>query len=160
VARGLAPALAAFACAASLAGCGGGEAERERQTEPPKISRDVADNLAARSDAIADKLDARDVCGAAVEADALVDQARAAVDAGDVPARYEDELIETAVELQNTINCPRPPPPSPQPQEQGQEEDKKGKGNEDGKGKGKGDGDDEGSGTLTVETGVTVGEGG
>jgi hypothetical protein len=154
VARGLGAALAAFACAATLAGCGGGEAEPEPRTEPPKIPSAVANELAERSDAVAENVEAGDVCGAAVEADALVDQARAAVDAGDVPARYEDELIETAVELQNAINCPRPPPPPPQPQEEGKEDDKKGK-----KGKGKADDDGEGSTTVTLPT-VTLEEDG
>jgi hypothetical protein len=147
--RGLAAALAALACAATMAGCGGGDGEAERRAEPPKIPSDVVDGLAERSDAIADKLEAGDVCGAALEADALVNEARAAVDAGEVPARYEDELIATAVELQNTVNCPPPPPPQPEEEE---EED------EEGKGDGKGKGDGQGKGSPEVGTTITLGD--
>ena len=143
-------ALAALACAAALTGCGGGEPEPERGVDAPKIPRDVADDLAARSDAVADRFEAGDVCGAAVEADALVDETRAAIDAGDVPERYQDELLATAIELQNSINCPpAPAPPQPQPEEEEKEEEKeekkedKGKGNKEGEGEG-------GSVTVTV----------
>ena len=157
--RRLAGALTALACAAALAGCGGGEAEPERRADAPKIPRDVADDLAARSDAVADRFEAGDVCGAAVEADALVDETRAAIEAGDVPQRYEDELLATALELQNSINCEQaPPPPQPQPEEE-EEEKEKDKDEDKGKGKGNGNGEGEGDGTLTVEDVLTVEEG-
>lgn len=168
--RWLAAPLAALACAAALAGCGGGEPEPERRAEPPKIPGALADELAQRSDAVAEKLEAGDVCGAALEADALEDRVEALIAAGDIPRRYRQELRSEAVWLQDNVNCPDPPappaPPAPAEDEDEADEDDKGKGKGTGKGKGKGNSDeggeddDDGSGTVTVETVVTLEDGG
>jgi len=97
------------ACSAlALAGCGGGE-----QRAAPKIDRATAQQLADKSDAIADSVDAGDLCGAAHQADELQADAQAAVDEGRVPAQLADELERNARALVNDLNCPPPPPPPP-----------------------------------------------
>jgi hypothetical protein len=101
--------LAAIGAVLALAACGGGDATLEEPGLPPR----VAERLAAQSEAIADKLDAGDTCGAAQEADALEDAVEQAIGAGDVPASLQSELLATARELQNDVNCPQPPPPPP-----------------------------------------------
>jgi hypothetical protein len=154
VARRLAAALATFACVATVAGCGGGE--RERRAEPPKIPSAVANELAERSEAVAEKVEAGDVCGAAHEADALEDRVEALIAEGEIPARYRDELHSEAIWLRDRVNCPEPAPP---PVEEEKEEDDKGDDKGKGKGNGNGDGsggEDEDSGTLTVDTVVTL----
>lgn len=84
---------------------------------------------------MADALARGDRCAAAHEADRLLDQAIATVEA--VPPRFREELLSTANELVNAINCP--PPPQPVAEEEEDEDRDKGK---NGKGKGKkGDGD-------------------
>jgi TolA-binding protein len=98
-----APWLAAFASALALAGCGGGE-----EAAPPTLPPGVADGLATQSESVAELLDAGDTCGAAQEANALVDAVEAAIAAGEVPVAFRASLRETAVELQNEINCPPP----------------------------------------------------
>ncbi len=151
--RPFAAGFAALTCAAALAGCGGGEQDAERRSEPPKIPSAAADDLADRSQAVADKIDGGDVCGAAHEADALLGRVEALIADGKIPRRYREELRTQALWLRNNVNCPQPAPP---PQQEEEEDDKKGKDN----GKGKGKGGDEDSGTLTVETPtVTLEEG-
>jgi hypothetical protein len=101
--------LAAIGAVLALAACGGGEA----RPDEPGLRPRVAERLAAQSEAIADKLDAGDTCGAAQEADALEDAVEQAIGAGDVPESLQSELLATARELQNDVNCPQPPPPPP-----------------------------------------------
>ena len=125
-----------------LAGCGG---ESAAPPPPqPKIQRATAEQLAARSDAIADALDAGDVCTAAVRADELQDAVIEAINAGAVPPALQEELQSRANELVNTVNCP-PPPAETETDEEEDEDDGKGKG----KGKGKGNSDEE-ENPLTV----------
>jgi hypothetical protein len=118
-----------FAAVLAAAGCGG--AERATETTPPRptIPRAVADDLAARSEAIAEALDAGDVCTAAVRADELNDATISAINEGKVPRAFQEDLQARANELVNTINCPPPPTTT--------EEDDKG-----GEGKGRGRGKD------------------
>ena len=163
--RRLAAGVAALACAAALAGCGGGEGEPERRTEPPRIPSALANELAERSDAVAEKIEAGDVCGAAHEADALEDRVEALIASGDIPKRYQKELHSEAMWLRDEVNCPQaPPPPAPPAPEEEEEEDeeKEDKDEDDKKGKGKGEGNGEGDGegegddsglTLTLEGG-------
>jgi len=99
--------LAATGALIALAGCGGGDA----RPEEPGLARGVAERLAEESEAIADKLDAGDTCGAAQQADVLEDAVQQAIGEGDVPAAFQDELLRTARQLQNDVNCPQPPPP-------------------------------------------------
>lgn len=83
----------------------------------------------ARSDTIALKLAAGDQCGAAHEADALAADAIAAVNAGEIPGVYQEELVARTQELVNAVNCP-PPVVQPEPQADEDEDD-------DGAGRGK-----------------------
>jgi hypothetical protein len=102
--RKLAGTLAAVTLAMVLAACGGGggsNSTAERQSLP----RSVADDLAGRSDQIADALEGGDVCGAAHLADELKDAVDAAVAGGRIPPAFQDELERTATELQNGVNC-------------------------------------------------------
>jgi hypothetical protein len=100
--------LAATGALLALAGCGGGDA----RPEEPGVPRAVAERLAEESEAIADKLDAGDTCGAAQQADVLEDAVQQAIGNGEVPAAFQGELLQTARQLQNDVNCPQPPPPA------------------------------------------------
>jgi hypothetical protein len=95
--------LAALTLAIVLAACGGGSDTTARQAAA--LPRAVADELAAKSDEIADALDRGDQCGAAHHADELKDEVEAAIADGRVPAAYKGELERTATELQNDVNC-------------------------------------------------------
>jgi hypothetical protein len=95
--------LAAMALAVVLAACGGGSDTTAGQAGA--LPRAVADDLAAKSDEIADALDRGDQCGAAHHADELKDEVEAAIADGRVPAAYQGELERTATELQNNVNC-------------------------------------------------------
>jgi hypothetical protein len=121
--------LAALSLAIALAGCGD---STRTSAEEPALPRAVANDLAAKSDQIAAALDSGDVCGAAGLADRLKDAVEAAVSGGRVPPAFQDELEQTATDLQNEVNC----------EEQQKEEDK-------GKGKKKGHDEDE---TTTLGT--------
>jgi hypothetical protein len=117
--------------AIALAGCGH---STNTSAQKPALPRAVANDLAAKSDQIADALDSGDVCGAASLADRLKDAVDAAVSSGRVPAAFQDELEQTATDLQNEVNC-----------EEQKQDDK-------GKGKKKGHGDE----TTTQETTVST----
>jgi len=112
------------------AGCGGGG---ESSPPPPRSAIDptVAEQLAATSDSIADSLDGDDVCHAAGLADDLNSQVNAAIAAGKVPRRFQDDLRARATELVNTVNCPAPAPTTTQ--EDNGDEDGNGKGKKKGK---------------------------
>jgi len=116
--------------AITLAGCGD---STRTSAQEPALPPEVANDLAAKSDQIADALDSGDVCGAARLADRLKNAAEAAVSGGRVPPAFQDELEQTTTELQNEVNC----------------EDRK----QDDKGKGKKKGHDE---DETVTLGTTV----
>lgn len=118
----------------AAAGCGGGERSAETTAPRPTLPRSVADDLAARSDAIADALDAGDVCTAAVRADELKDATIAAINNGQVPSEFQEDLQARANELVNTVNCPPPPTTTEETDDQGE-----GKGRDRGKDKKKGD---------------------
>jgi hypothetical protein len=90
------------------AGCGGG-GESSPPPSRPAIDPTVAEQLAATSESIADSLDGDDVCHAAGLADDLNSQVNAAIAAGKVPRRFQDDLRARATELVNTVNCPAPP---------------------------------------------------
>jgi hypothetical protein len=88
--------------AIALAGCGH---STNTSAQKPALPRAVANDLAAKSDQIADALDSGDVCGAASLADRLKDAVDAAVSSGRVPPAFQDELVQTATDLQNEVNC-------------------------------------------------------
>ena len=123
--------VAALSLAIALAGCGD---STRTSAQEPALPRAVANDLAAKSDQIAAALDSGDLCGAAGLADRLKDAVEAAVSGGQVPPAFQDELEQTATDLQNEVNC----------------EKKK----EDDKGKGKKKGQDEDP--TTTELGTTV----
>ncbi len=104
----LVPCLTALVCAAVLAGCGGGDQEA---APGPTLPRELASDLAAQSDAIADAYAADDVCGAAGQADDLLDAVLAAIQEGRVPAEFQESLTSTANKLVNEINCAEEAPP-------------------------------------------------
>jgi hypothetical protein len=105
--------------AIALAGCGD---STRTSSQEPALPRAVANDLAAKSDQIADALDSGDRCGAAVLADRLKDAVEAAVSGGQVPPAFQDELEQTATDLQNEVNCEK------------KKEDDKGKGKKKGQG--------------------------
>jgi hypothetical protein len=94
--------LAALCLAIALAGCGGGSSPTTAQAELPRA---VADDLASRSDAIADALDRGDQCKAAQLADELKKAVESAVSEGQVPSAFQEELVRNATDLQNEVNC-------------------------------------------------------
>jgi hypothetical protein len=121
----------------TLAGCGGsggGGDDDATATERPALAAATADRLVARSDTIALKLAAGDECGAAHEADALAADAIAAVNAGEIPPVYQEELVARTQELVNAVNCP---PPVVQPEQPQGDEDEDDEGQGRGKKKGK-----------------------
>jgi hypothetical protein len=129
-------------------GCGGEEESPPR----PMIAAQAAERLAQRSEQIAATLDAGDVCTAAGLADDLLDETKAAINAGQVPARFQEDLTARANELVNTINCP--PPPEEEEEEEDKDKDKdKEKDKDKDKGEGEGDGDNgNGGGNEPVPT--------
>ena len=138
--------LAALTLAIVLAACGGGASDTTAG-QAAALPRAVADDLAAKSDEIADALDRGDQCGAAHHADELKDEVEAAVADGRVPAAYQGELERTATELQNAVNC----------DERGKENKDKDKDQDQGKGKKKGHDD---TTTLGTTVSTTTGESG
>ena len=137
---------ACSALALLAAGCGSGESEPAR----PLLPEQVGSALAARTDAVADALEAGDVERARAEADRLRQAVTRAVDAGRVPAELQEPLSSAVNELLASIPTPSPPPPPPPPppvvsEEDGKEEEKEDKGKEDkGKDEGKGKEKDDG----------------
>jgi hypothetical protein len=132
-------ALIALGLALALAGCGGGS---DQTAGEAAIPRAVAEDLAAKSDAIAEALDAGDVCGAAQLADDLKGAIASAVAGGRVPPELQQDLQRTATDLQNEVNCT-------------QEKGNKGKG----KGKGKGHAEEATTSSVTTTLSTTTEEG-
>lgn len=132
------------------AGCGGGE----RSAPPPKIDPAVADRLATQSDAIADALDADEVCTAAIRADELQRATVDAINAGAVPPVFQEDLQARVNELVNEVNCP--PPPKEEEEEEPEEDKNKGKGK---KGEGENGNGNPGPPTVTVPTDTTSNSG-
>jgi hypothetical protein len=125
-----------------VAGCGGDG----REQSVPTLPAAVASELATRSDAVAAKLEANDPCGALADAESLQQETIAAIDAGRVPQRYQEELTAAVGSLAASISCTIPQPPVPDAAAEDEDEyeaededddDDDGKGKK-GKGKGKG----------------------
>jgi hypothetical protein len=114
------------------AGCGGGGASSPPPSRPA-IDPTVAEQLAATSESIADSLDGDDVCHAAGLADDLNSQVNAAIAAGKVPRRFQDDLRARAAELVNTVNCPAPAQTQTTTQQDNGDEDGNGKAKQKGK---------------------------
>jgi hypothetical protein len=107
--------------ALAASGCGGGERSAQTTAPPrPTLPRTVAEDLAARSDAVAEALDAGDVCTAAGRADELLDATITAINNGHVPQEFQEDLQARANELVNTVNCPPPPTTTEDDEENGE----------------------------------------
>jgi len=136
---------------ALLAGGCGGDGESAGETLPqPTLSRAVAEDLAARSDAIADALDAGDVCTAAVRADELLEATIEAINEGRVPQAFQEDLSARANELVNTVNCP--PATTDEDDDNGDDDEQRGKNEKKEKKDKKGEGDGESSGDEEIVT--------
>jgi hypothetical protein len=95
--------LAAAATAALiLSGCGGGE---KRAAPQPKLPRDVAAELAVRSDRVAAALGDGDDCAALGEARLLQQETIVAINARRVPAVFQEHLGSTVADLVARIEC-------------------------------------------------------
>jgi hypothetical protein len=103
-------ALAGAVLALAARGGNGGDAAPDEPGLPPGL----AERLAKESEAVADKLDAGDQCGAAEQADVLEDAVEQAIAEGNVPDPFQAELTAAAKKLQNDVNCPQQPPPAPE----------------------------------------------
>jgi hypothetical protein len=120
--------VAALALAASA--CGGEDAAPPPR---PTLAPPVADRLAAQSEAIAEALDAGDVCTAAVRADELQDETLRAINAGQVPPAFQEDLTSRVNELVNTVNCVR----TDDDEDEEDKKDEKDEKDDEGEGKGK-----------------------
>jgi hypothetical protein len=83
---------------ALVAGCGGEE-------RAPQLPAGLAESLAARSDAVAERLAAGDECAAQDEAEALQRDAIEAVNGRRVPEPHQETLLGSAAALVETIDC-------------------------------------------------------
>jgi hypothetical protein len=117
--------VAAFAL--GVAGCGGAEAT---PPQPPPLHGEVAERLAARSEAVAERLEAGDRCAARAEAEALVRDATRAADEGSVPPAYREELLAAANGLVAEIACT---PPAVVADDQAERDDGEGRGEREGR---------------------------
>jgi hypothetical protein len=100
---------AALAAAVVLGGCGSGD--HRAVPPPPRLPEDVAARLASQSDRVAERLAANDGCGAMDAARRLRSDAVAAINAGRVPARFQESLAAAANDLPLRIHCaPRAAP--------------------------------------------------
>jgi hypothetical protein len=100
---------------AALAACG----STTKQPAPvrPKLDATLAETLAARSDAVAEALDAGDSCRASTLVQDLQRQTISAINARRVPASLQEPLQAAVNDLAARIRCVPPP----------QDEDKKDK---------------------------------
>lgn len=130
--------------------------------EPATLDAAVAEDLAARADALAAGLEAGDPCAALSAAGDLVRVTAARRDAGEVPEEIAGEVIATSRDTVRGLLCepePEPEPPAPAVDEGddgdegkdeengrgGKDDDPRWGEQDDGKGKGEGkdkDGDD------------------
>jgi hypothetical protein len=92
--------LAAVLC---LAGCGSGS---ERRAAPqPRLPQPVAAALALRSDEVARALIAGDPCRAGSLAQQFQRETIAAINAGRIPAAFQEQLGSTVADLVSRIQC-------------------------------------------------------
>ena len=94
---------AALAAALCLAGCGSGS--EQRAAPQPKLSPPAAGALASRSDEVAQTLAAGDSCRALSLAQQLQQETVAAINAGRVPAAFQEQLGSTVGDLVSRIRC-------------------------------------------------------
>jgi hypothetical protein len=122
--RALARACVLAAAALTAFGCGSGGSGEESQ----RLPSDLADDLAAQSDAVATTLEQEGGCTAQEQAKALRRDVNRAIKADRVPSALQPELRQRANDLVGSISCepppqPQPPPPPPPPPPDEEEED-------------------------------------
>jgi hypothetical protein len=94
---------AALLAALCLAGCGGGSGHRA--APQPKLPRTVALALASRSDEIAAALAGEDSCHAFTAARKLQQETVASINAGNIPAAFQEDLGSAVADLVSRIRC-------------------------------------------------------
>jgi hypothetical protein len=100
----------------ALAACGGGDGEQaEQQVSGPPIERGVAEDLAKKSEEVANLLDRGDACGARKEAAKLRENVTKAINDGAIPELYLEDLSGVVNEIQAGIPACEPPPLPPPP---------------------------------------------
>ena len=115
--------VAALAAAVCLAGCGSNQTPRA--AAPSKLPATVAAPLAARSDEVAQALAAGDACRAASLAQQLQQETLASINAGRVPAPFQEHLASAANDLVSRIRCIPPARPHERGKHEGREKKKK-----------------------------------
>jgi hypothetical protein len=115
--------IAALAAAVGLAGCG--SSATPRTAPPPKLPAAVATPLATRSDEVAQALAAGDACRAASLAQQLQQETLASINAGRVPAPFQEHLASAANDLVSRIQCVPPAQPHDRGKHKGREKKKK-----------------------------------
>ena len=106
------------------AGCGDSSSEPEPLEVAAVIPAKEAEELAKRTDEVADLVAAGDTCGAARKADELQDEVEKS--SGEIPPELLSELQAGAEQLVNITNCP--PPPEKKPKKDKHDEDDEGDG--------------------------------
>ena len=86
-----------------LAGCGSGS--EQRAAPQPKLPAAIASALASRSDEVAQALAGGDDCRALSLAQQLQQETIAAINAGRVPAAFQEQLGSTVGDLVSRIQC-------------------------------------------------------
>src|SRR5262245_53589240 len=102
--------LSALAAGLVLVGCGG---EKQAAPRAPKLPRDVARSLAAKSDALAVSLERGDSCTGAKKTLPSERSAREAVSAGRIPPAFRRPLLSVVDRLGAGKPICAPPPPQP-----------------------------------------------
>ena len=92
-----------------LAGCGSGADHHAATPQPPRLPRALARDLASRSDAIAQALDAGDPCRASSLARILQAHTIAAINARRIAAGLQEPLAGAVTDLATRIHCTPPP---------------------------------------------------
>jgi hypothetical protein len=110
--RGIAVSVAAVAV---LGGCGSGT--KHGVPPPPRLPAALGARLASESEAVAQLLDRSDGCGALAAARRLQQDSSAAINAGRVPARFQEPLAAAANDLVFRIHCAPVVAPRAAPQE-------------------------------------------
>jgi hypothetical protein len=86
----------------ALTSCGGSS---QSPASEPQLPSAIANDLAGKSDQIADALEGGDECSAAQLADELKSAVDAAIAGGQIPPAFQNELERVAIELQNNLSC-------------------------------------------------------
>lgn len=120
------------ALAIAIAGCGG--SDNEAGVTGPKIEGAVANELAALSDEVADDLDGGDACAAQEAAARLRARVTQAINDGQVPQVYLEDLSGVVNEIE--VQIPSCAPAAEDQEGNGDDDGENGKGKKKGKHKG------------------------